>query len=263
MILLAILGVGCLGYMTVSSNKSISPHSSHIEELSCDECHVSEVTNQTFPDPELCLDCHDDLLEEELNVPLEKEQIRVFTFSHSSHELLECEECHTLKGDIDMKIPENRDCEFCHRDSEIRLSCKNCHAGHFFVPSYHNSVWAERHTRGYGYETEAEHAYQCEICHRQDFCKSCHNSTQPKSHTSFFRVRGHGINAEMNRESCGVCHIESFCVRCHNETKPVSHIGVWEQKIHGFAIINSWPQGIGRCGLCHKKSWCIECHDSL
>jgi hypothetical protein len=61
------------------------------------------------------------------------------------------------------------------------------------------------------------HVYDCNSCHVDDACRKCHQLNRPKSHTGFWRIRGHGIKGLAERESCINCHVQTFCIRsvCH------------------------------------------------
>ena len=58
---------------------------------------------------------------------------------------------------------------------------------------------------------------QCSLCHQPSECTDCHSVELPESHDNFFRRRGHGLIASMDRQSCATCHDSDSCDRCHQE----------------------------------------------
>jgi hypothetical protein len=260
----------CFMQATLSSEmgRLLFPHINHMEELDCADCHELNKNSDEpgFPNIDVCLECHDD--PEEFERPFyfdrnngEHQQNKIFTYFHKSHDSNDCKDCHHVVEEALPSIPKQTDCEKCHTKDNINLSCKNCHIKGVFIPSNHNAAWDFRHGRIKSNQFGAPvHGNDCDSCHFNTSCNSCHRSMRPKSHTGFFRIRGHGIKAETNRKSCGTCHKESYCIRCHQQTKPIYHRGLWQYS-HGLAIPGGKTGSISNCGLCHKQTWCAQCHN--
>lgn len=104
-------------------------------------------------------------------------------------------------------------CDLCHTVNE----CQACHA--VTAPRSHDAVsWTRLHGKQFA-ETEAG---ACLMCHREDACRQCHATQAPTDHTNFWRVRGHGQDAAIDRARCQVCHKEDFCLACHRAAAPTA-----------------------------------------
>lgn len=86
-------------------------------------------------------------------------------------------------------------------------------------PSTHNTNWIETH----GNAAKANEA-ECYVCHEdRNECIMCHEDTAPRSHTSTFVNRTHGMESRWDRTACQTCHKQDFCDACHETAYPMSH----------------------------------------
>jgi hypothetical protein len=82
-------------------------------------------------------------------------------------------------------------------------------------------------------------ADRCSLCHTESTCTTCHQESPPENHNNFWRIRGHGIAAQMDRGNCATCHRADSCDRCHAEVLPQNHGGRFPLQSNG-------------CIVCHK-----------
>ena len=121
-------------------------------------------------------------------------------------------------------------------------------------PDSHKGNWAQSHgMNAYMNINEAgQTGNACLTCHDKSDCISCHSTSMPKDHNNFWRTRGHGLTAEVNRERCLACHRQDYCIRCHNETAPRSHTGAWRVRHCTWCHFASGITPADSCGVCHK-----------
>jgi len=233
------------------------PHEIHISEMSCLDCHTKN-KNGTPQNPEqsVCMNCHDEDITLPSRMNQSISQLSQIDFSHEVHQNQSCDSCHRLSDTI-MKKPDKTNCFSCHTQQSTAFQCKSCHKDHPIKPLYHTKEWQIHHR--FNNIPQSLHGYQCDACHGHDACISCHKRTAPIWHTGFFKFQGHGIRADMNRQSCETCHENQFCIRCHRTTKPKNHRGRWIST-HGRAIPGGFGGQIGGCGTCHTPTTCMQCH---
>jgi len=178
-------------------------------------------------------------------------------FPHAAHESeLNCRDCHHIySNNPNNHFPEMEKCLDCHDETEL--------------DNYSRKSYA---TSSYSTFSHLVHSnYSCKDCHhiqpsplstisKTSNCINCHKRQKPNSHTGFFRIRGHGIQAEIDSNKCSHCHRSTFCVRCHRSTKPLNHRGNWSNT-HGKAIPGGYGGNISKCSTCHKSAWCSQCHN--
>ena len=75
---------------------------------------------------------------------------------------------------------------------------------------------------------------RCSLCHTESTCAACHQDTPPDNHNNFWRLRGHGVQARVDRDSCATCHRTDFCDRCHFETRPIAIPAAGETRRFGI-----------------------------
>lgn len=249
------------------------PHKTHIDaDLECVDCHeaVEKSPVAGMPEKEVCLDCHEDGEE-----PFEKEietlptldwklfsDLQDVHFSHQKHTQkgYECTACH---GEVAQSMEvtalfalRQETCRECHAKEGVDLSCETCHleARKEKPPPSHTASWRRMHGTTYREGGVFHHGRDCESCHREDFCSECHREEAPRDHNEIWRVRTHGLAAEIERERCQTCHMEDTCVRCHlsGDVLPRSH-----RK-------SSWGRPRDKhCLHCHQSgdwSGCVVCH---
>ncbi len=86
-------------------------------------------------------------------------------------------------------------------------------------PANHNSTWIQHHGK-----SAKANLSECLMCHEErSECISCHEDTAPRSHTSTFVNKTHGMESRWNRANCQVCHKQDFCESCHETAYPSSH----------------------------------------
>jgi hypothetical protein len=182
-------------------------------------------------------------------------------FDHAVHSAAldgNCLACHVGMDQSERIVPGDAltmtDCVDCHAESGRQDSCSVCHSviDTNWSPPGHELDWLRHH----GEASRDPHppiAADCAMCHSQASCTACHQSMPPENHDEFFRLRGHGVHADLSRESCLTCHRSDSCVRCHESTRPTSHHG-------GFGS----PANM-HCNGCHfplAGEGCATCHGS-
>lgn len=135
-------------------------------------------------------------------------------------------------------------------------------------PSTHNTNWIELH----GNSAKANEA-ECLMCHEdRNECIMCHEDTSPRSHTSTFVNRTHGMESRWNKTSCQTCHRQDFCDACHETAYPMSHnrTGFADRDSVGFHCNTScqltssnWKMNPAQnCIVCHQTRPIISNPDS-
>lgn len=268
-------------------------HKHHIEEeeLKCENCHTGADKGQpTKPVAKTCMKCHEGsdakkppekrlaahLVNGELPANPATKSMGDVKFNHESHikGKLTCVTCHgdvakskSLSGKM---TPKMKDCVTCHSKIEnvnVKNNCAYCHKviRRDVAPQDHKSNWKQLHGKAVGFMTK-DSAERCETCHTQEWCLRCHRQEKPKSHTNYWRSRGHNVQAELDRQSCKVCHQPDFCVRCHRSVAP-NVVHAFEDPQHA-----NWTNE-AYCFRCHFRSsgmvaphrnpgWvhCLQCH---
>ncbi len=304
-----------------SSNKEIIKfsHQFHLgEDIECTDCHTkatesSDLTGSLLPTMETCSDCHDVEDEDEcstchydnVNVPFPTEEPELY-FSHKSHmdnENAECTQCHSGLNKVDFSFesktlfPEMKNCNECHSEigeaKATNFACESCHISTAdLLPEDHKAVSFNEMHKFSSMEADAN----CQMCHDNNFCESCHVGTnmitETNSANNFYapysphryidntkqqqitRVHdlnyryNHGIDAKGKASNCITCHqTETFCAECHN----VNENG--DFAMEGF-LPSSHTQpnfttlGVGSGGGLHAEiakrdiENCVACHDT-
>ncbi len=180
---------------------------------------------------EKCADCHDYLLDEELETVPVLGRDDIVDIRNQAH----------MSG---------QECSTCHVDMDPMIA-----------PASHDMAWHRRHGQ-FAMQPDAS----CSVCHTQDNCMDCHSVMQPASHNNIFRTRTHGIIAATDRNSCMVCHLEDSCTSCHTSTRPRSHNARWaaagRNPSHCIACHTEASPGEG-CVVCHENGNNLELHESF
>lgn len=264
-------------------------HRIHVEDegLDCGDCHVAweDSDDPGMPVPAQCALCHEELDAEkpptrQVAALFEGKRFRAaragalgdeIVFSHMSHATRaeSCTTCHAgvagneglteeLRPQLATSMnaclacharergPELTDCAACHR--EIRADV---------APASHQANWPLYH--GSVVRAGVDEAARCDLCHAESSCTTCHMAELPANHTNYWRRRGHGIVASMERDRCDTCHQPDSCDRCHRETEPLNHTGMWGAPLDRHCLACHEPLRDGGCVVCHAGT---PSHDS-
>lgn len=280
LVAMAVTGGGCmlLSRLSGGEKRFAFDHAIHVEEgLDCSDCHVGAEDSDEpgMPVLQQCLLCHVDLDAEK---PPEKKVETLFVegkfaaahaarlagdaiFSHARHvgAKLECAACHQgieTNRRIGLEVRVSMDaCTACHADRGTANECATCHTEirEDRPPATHEQNWKRMHGRVVRAES-AELADRCSLCHGESTCATCHQEEPPTSHNNFWRIRGHGIAAGMDRASCAVCHRSDSCEQCHAEVLPQSHVGMWGAPLDRHCFTCHFPLRDNGCAACHKDT---------
>ena len=192
-------------------------------------------------------------------------QSEEIVFSHQSHVArgTACTACHAKvaadegalavrRGDLLMSMDTCIDCHAATSGPKAD-DCAGCHsvirAG--VAPPSHHANWTRYHgsvVRG----RSSERTDQCALCHKESECTDCHQIQLPASHNNYWRLRGHGLTASMDRQSCATCHDSDSCQRCHEDIRPQSHVGGFGAPMDRHCLSCHEPLRSTTCGVCHS-----------
>jgi hypothetical protein len=256
-------------------------HASHVEgteaDLACTDCHTrAEDSDQAgMPSIKACRNCHSEKEDIEKNLkPFAVDKKIVWTsatalsedaqFSHQNHLGAEvaCEDCHqgvTESKAVSAKFKvEKDDCLVCHSKQEkaIKGACNTCHESvdQDWQPDSHLQNWKMFHGQVARAGIDPPYENRCSLCHTDSACLACHQDEEPRSHTSHWRNRSHGIAAGMDRDSCATCHRTDYCDRCHRETEPMSHRASWGAPRDRHCMTCHLPLESQGCSACHESA---------
>lgn len=259
-------------------------HRLHAEQasLECGDCHGGwdDSDDPGMPRQAQCALCHAEL---DADKPPERQVASLFVdgefraaharlqsdeivFSHRSHAARDpqCTGCHAdvaandgitaepggLRMSMDTCLachaagagPQLADCAACHL--EIRAGV---------APPSHRANWTRYHgtvVRG----RSSERSDLCSLCHQESECTTCHHIQLPANHNNYWRRRGHGLTASMDRDSCQTCHDRDVCDRCHSEVRPLSHVGPWGEPQDRHCLACHEPLRATTCSTCHAAT---------
>lgn len=304
-----------------STNKQIIKfsHQFHNEqEVACIDCHSKvegsvDLNGSLTPTMDACANCHDvDNLDEcatchydDVQEPFPTKEAEL-NFNHAIHlgqDNVTCKKCHNGLDKVDYSfesptlLPKMETCNECHSSSGIakatNFACESCHISTAnLIPDNHKKVSFKDMHKFSSKEADAN----CQMCHDNNFCESCHVGTnminetnssdnfyQPYSPDNFIdntkqqqitRVHdlnyqfSHGIDVKGKASNCITCHqTETFCVECHNST------GSGDFAQEGFlptshTKANFTTLGVGSGGGLHAElakrdiENCAACHDT-
>jgi hypothetical protein len=256
-------------------------HRVHVgdEGLECYMCHINweEDDDPGMPTAAACQLCHDpededappiaELFDGEVYKATRASALGdEITYSHLFHVTDEegCTACHAEVIQSDRVEPwmavTMDDCVACHTRVEARTDCTVCHAEIDVTlrPWTHDATWEQFHGQSVRNRSNAT-VDRCELCHKESSCVECHQENAPASHTNFWRRRGHGLTASLDRATCMACHTPDFCNRCHENAVPVSHRGQWGSPRNTHCLSCHLGGGDQSCSLCHTE---ITSHDT-
>jgi hypothetical protein len=249
----------------------------HDQGLACINCHqdVKRKDEPGLPALDECMACHEEI---DASKPDDKKIASLFAdeqfkarhaaalsaevvFSHKLHATAN-QECGTCHVDIEANERITADagfsmsvCTSCHADQKVATACATCHREirDSWPPENHHHNWKKAHGGVVRAET-GKTMDRCELCHTESKCVACHKDEPPQNHNNFWRLRGHGITAMIDRQNCAACHTPDSCERCHREAIPSNHVGLWSSVKATHCLACHLPlQGEG-CAACHKNT---------
>jgi hypothetical protein len=268
---------GCHIFRLGGPERPAFSHRFHVVEkkLDCADCHADyeESDEAGMPFPEICEPCHSDL--DKGKPPLERASAlfppegepawtlvtklpEEVIFSHRVHheKKVECSECH--RGVSESEAVSSRlaigkpECMDCHARRGASNECAVCHQTirKDVAPESHGLAWMRTH--GQAVRSDRRTRSDCSLCHAEASCSSCHQEVPPQNHTNFWRQRGHGVAAAMDRDNCKACHQADYCERCHREVEPRSHMGTFASTMQTHCLSCHAPLSGESCGVCHR-----------
>lgn len=282
----ALLLVGLSGCVILNSfgprEQYAFGHRLHIEEedLECLDCHLYAEDDEDpgYPKLKQCNLCHKEIdqeLGDEFKVKVFYEEGRYLltnphgfddevVFSHLAHVEAYEEDCTICHVGIDENEQPNRlepykmaECVQCHQDEGRQDDCDACHqqVNTDWTPPGHDLAWERMHgVVARSGSCAAETANDCALCHTEQNCDTCHNEVQPANHGTYFKKRGHGLMAQVDRGACVTCHAPDYCDRCHQETEPISHTGMFGGTKSNHCVGCHLPIQGESCYTCHKDT---------
>ncbi|MFY9341816.1 MAG: cytochrome c3 family protein [Planctomycetota bacterium] len=277
---LLLLGVAATGCALMSVFGGAPPygfsHARHAQEgLECADCHNAW---NTADDPGMpakggCMLCHEELdkqkpPERRVEVLYDGDVYKAarvselgdeVIFSHRQHATkpIECQTCHqgiATNDAVGVSLAVGmRDCQTCHREQNVANECATCHQTQRIdvAPSSHAFHWKKVHGATARMRSDAT-VNDCAMCHQESSCRQCHEAEAPDNHGEYFRRRGHGLHARMDRQNCAACHRADSCDECHRDTRPVSHVGAFGGARSNHCVGCHLPLQTNECATCHK-----------
>lgn len=278
-VLAAVLLAGCALFSVFGGERPLAfSHAIHAKEgLECGDCHIDWETEDApgMPAKPACDLCHDAIdadkpPERKIDVLFDGNVFRAqrvsrldpeIVFSHRQHATkpIECAECHrgiaqndVVDAGLALRMA---DCQSCHQQQSVANECATCHrmldVG--VMPNSHLFQWKLLHgqaVRAHGTAT----VDNCSLCHTESSCRDCHQVELPENHTNYFRRRGHGIVARMDRQNCAACHRSDSCDTCHQHTRPITHRGSFGGTVSTHCLSCHFPVRSSSCGTCHRET---------
>ncbi len=253
-------------------------HALHVEEgMDCGDCHysVEDDDDPGLPTLPQCMLCHEEIdaerpPERRIETLFDGNKFRAahgsalsdeVRFSHLAHATeLECAACHTgiatNERVADLPLVDMDACTACHEArGESTSECATCHTriDASWSPESHDQAWLERHGPAFRAGSDAQDA-RCSVCHSESTCNTCHAEVAPDNHNDYWRRRGHGITARMDRSNCATCHRTDSCARCHEENRPVNHTASFGGTRSTHCLSCHFPLRGEGCLTCHKDT---------
>ncbi|MFH1811424.1 MAG: cytochrome c3 family protein [Pseudomonadota bacterium] len=243
-------------------------HKFHLEEAgaACTDCHQADPAKKSGMglNAESCSNCHDPAPVYVLQPRHRRLDVAFPHLAHVDKAKLECLACH---GDMPVDsivagkpVLTQERCVACHAENKVSVAenqCVRCHGvdQKREKPTDHQKTWLARHGTESRWRVFDEHGQQCQLCHGERACQTCHLSRLPRDHNGLWRTRMHGSAASWDRDRCKTCHETGTCVSCHRSAAPVSHRGDWRH-LHG-RVAGGFDSN---CTVCHQPSRCVSCH---
>lgn len=275
--LLSFAGCAILGALEAEDHPFAFSHRLHVGDqgLECIACHAQAPNADApgMPGPGGCALCHAEI---DAPKPPERQIAALFDgkaykarhvmavggdvrFAHAKHaeRAEDCNACHADLAQSDRTTPEHAlsmdECSACHAAKGAPNECATCHEKirSDAKPPSHVASWRRSHGAVFRACDREDTASRCDLCHTESSCSTCHLAEAPENHKGYWRDRGHGLAASMDRQNCAACHQPDACDRCHQENAPRNHVG-------GFGA----PLD-RHCLTCHepvRDETCITCH---
>jgi hypothetical protein len=276
-LLLAVAAAGCAVFnaMGETEQRSGFRHALHGAEagLTCVNCHrtAEREAEPGMPRPNQCQICHQKI---DADKPPERQAAALFDaddnlrrtpreyladevlFSHEKHVAAgtQCATCHEgIEADAPQAAMRMRNCVDCHTEQRAANECATCHREIRAdrPPASHAFGWQRTHgkaVRAHGIETGDD----CSLCHQESGCAKCHLEVPPANHNNYFRLRGHGLMARMDRQNCAACHRTDSCDACHRESRPINHGGLFGAPRNNHCVSCHLPVTNTDCATCHR-----------
>jgi predicted CXXCH cytochrome family protein len=262
-------------------------HEAHtVRGIGCVDCHeggdAKDVVHVPMPTKTFCMTCHEDL-DKDKDKPVEKKvawfldekgdprwatfgkQTADIKFSHAPHAAgkVDCLACHAGMDKNIGLLPKGglqrmTACIACHQEkATTKLECSTCHQSidRQHAPPNHQQLWTKTHGKCSRDGAQVATGNDCAMCHQQNACATCHNTVAPDDHTTFWRLRAHGVTSGLDRSRCSTCHQTDFCVRCHSTTAPVSHGAGWNAPRDNHCVNCHQPLATSQgCAVCHRDT---------
>ena len=255
-------------------------HRVHVVDqgLGCTDCHRHAESDDDpgMPSQRQCMLCHEELDAEKseqrkvdvlftegkyawTGVQAYPEDVQFSHLSHASREA-DCSACHAAVESNDRPSRLRRanmdTCMACHEQKSAPNECSSCHAqiDRDWQPADHFMGWMKLHGDAV-HAASADQARRCNLCHTERSCAICHEETPPENHTNYWRMRGHGLVAELSRSGCATCHRSDTCDRCHRTAQPLSHRGAsFGGTLSTHCLTCHFPLKGEGCAVCHQDT---------
>lgn len=274
------LGIASCALMNADAEEVYAfSHRLHVEGqgIDCSVCHKTDgdAPLPTMPGPGLCLLCHKEgdaakPQERRIHVLFDDDVFRAthasrlgeeIVFDHRAHLARDqdCASCHTGIASNERLTTADaitmEDCVACHSRYRPEEACSVCHEriDQRWEPESHQREWTAMHGPLVRSGTTLE-AGRCELCHTEATCVQCHQEQKPQNHDNFWRIRGHGVAASIDRQNCWTCHRDDYCQRCHMEVQPISHTGTFGSPRNTHCLGCHFPLNNQGCITCHQST---------
>ncbi|MBK7878282.1 MAG: cytochrome c3 family protein [Planctomycetes bacterium] len=278
--LLSLAGCAIFEALKTGDQPLAFSHAVHVGDqgLDCVACHAQAESGDEpgMPGPQGCALCHAEI---DAKKPPERQIAALYDgktyraqhvlaladevrFSHAKHveRAQDCAACHDALAKSDRVEPAHAlrmdDCTACHAAKPASNDCATCHERirADAQPPSHVASWMRSHGGVVRACEREETANRCDLCHTETSCQTCHLAQAPENHKGFWRERGHGLTASMDRQNCAACHQPDSCDRCHQENAPRSHRGTWGAPQDRHCVSCHEPLAGESCATCHQAT---------